>query len=53
MGHFYRKGGETMEQATRELGDAPSPGNIEGLVGQSSEEPVLVEVACLIAGELA
>ena len=40
---FYNEGGETLEQAAQRDGRCPIPGNIQGQIGQGSEQPDLVE----------
>ncbi|KAK4816211.1 LOW QUALITY PROTEIN: hypothetical protein QYF61_013449 [Mycteria americana] len=40
---FYDEGGETLEQVAQRGGRCPMPGNIQGQVGQGSEQPDLVE----------
>ena len=39
---FYSEGGETLAQVAQR-GSDPIPGNIQGQVGQGSEQPDLVE----------
>jgi len=40
---FYREDGETLEQAAQRGSGGPIPRNIQGQVGQGSEQPDLVE----------
>jgi len=40
---FYSEGGEALEQAAQRGGGGPIPGNIQGQVGQGSEQLGLVE----------
>ena len=40
---FYNKGVETLEQVAQRGCRYPIPGNIQGQVGRSSEQPGLVE----------
>jgi len=40
---FYDKGSEAVEQIARRSSGGPIPGNIQGQVGQGSEQPDLVE----------
>ncbi|KAK4808965.1 hypothetical protein QYF61_015199 [Mycteria americana] len=40
---FYNEGGETLKQIAQRGGRCPIPGNIQGQVGQGSEQPDLVE----------
>ena len=39
---FYNEGGETLEQVAQRGCTRPIPGNIQGQVGQGSEQPDLV-----------
>jgi len=42
---FYDVGGETLEQVAQRGGECPIPGNIQGRVGQDSEQlDLLVDV---------
>jgi len=50
---FYTEDGEPLEQVAQRCGRCPIPGNIQGQVGQGSEQPVLVEdVPAHCRGEL-
>ena len=40
---FDDEGGETLAQVARRGGRCPIPGNVQGQVGQGSEQPDLVE----------
>jgi len=40
---FYNQGCETLAQVAQRGGRCPIPGNIQGQVGQGSEQPGLVE----------
>ena len=40
---MHHEGSETLEQVTQRGGRCPIPGNIQGQVGQGSEQPDLVE----------
>jgi len=40
---FYHEGGETLEQVAQRGSGGPIPRNIQGQVGQDSEQPGLVE----------
>ena len=43
VGIFCAEGGETLAQVAQRGGRCPVPGNIQGQVGQGSEQPDLVE----------
>jgi len=40
---FYNEGGETLKQVAQRGGQCPIPGNVQGQVGQGSEQHHLVE----------
>jgi len=40
---FYDEGGETLERVAQRGGRCPNPANIQGQVGQGSEQPDPVE----------
>ena len=41
--NIYDEGGETLAQVAQRGGRCPIPGNIQGQVGQDSEQPDLAE----------
>jgi len=49
---FSHEGGETLEWVAQRGGGCPILGNIQGQVGRGSEQPGLVEVSLLTAGNL-
>ena len=40
---LYNEGGKTLEQVAQRGGRCPMAGNVQGQVGQGSEQPDLVE----------